>query len=285
MDLFNQINSQNEYDDIIEFSMIDKSIQDNINTFINSDTNHFKQSTLYNSKENKRYIDTKIKSSKFKTFKDSQFSKNSKLFDMLDLFINNLNLVSNKLHFRLVRYEVNYIKYSPGDFFKKHTNYRTFKKINTLKEYTMLMCINSNCEGGETVFHKNGNTYTSKATLIPYSSIIFNKKITHEENIVTKGYKDILQLNLLCIPKKNKNLSLFTVGENINNSFTVDRYEHNSSNIDRSGYKYNNNNNKIQICNLYYYDSVFHDYYIKYGKNTNNNIFEKENYKEYDVFN
>ena len=61
----------------------------------------------------------------------------------------------------------------------------------------MIMCIDADCEGGETILHLNDHfKYASNATTIPKHCLIFRKDINHEGALIKKGYKEIMTLNL-----------------------------------------------------------------------------------------
>ncbi|KAL6062922.1 hypothetical protein QOT17_011886 [Balamuthia mandrillaris] len=66
-----------------------------------------------------------------------------------------------------------------------------------LEEYTLLLCADADCEGGETIFHLNKFfKHASRASVTPKQAVLFRKDITHEGALITRGYKEILTFNL-----------------------------------------------------------------------------------------
>ena len=57
-------------------------------------------------------------------------------------------------------------------------------------EYTMIICVDADCEGGNTILHLNNFfKHSSKFTTTPYHSLIFRKDIIHEGELIKNGYK------------------------------------------------------------------------------------------------
>ena len=99
-----------------------------------------------------------------------------------------------------------YIKYEKGDFFKSHEDYLSFTS-NMVEEYTFIMCVNANCEGGRTIFYVN-DFFTHKSTESKEQNhcMIFRKDIKHEGEMISSGSKEILTFNLLGLPKTSVTL-------------------------------------------------------------------------------
>ena len=81
-----------------------------------------------------------------------------------------------------------------------------------IQEYTFILCLDANCNGGETILNINNEySYISKNTTIKYNSLLFRKDINHSCSIIKNGYKHILTMNLLAFNKhdnivNNKNV-------------------------------------------------------------------------------
>ncbi len=73
-----------------------------------------------------------------------------------------------------------------------HEDYLSLKS-NCIEEYTMIICMDANCEGGETIFHVNEwFKHVSKSSITPGHCMIFRKDLKHEGAIVKSGEKNIL---------------------------------------------------------------------------------------------
>jgi hypothetical protein len=84
------------------------------------------------------------------------------------------------------------IKYSEGDYFKKHQDYVNFSS-NEFQNYTFLVCLKACIEGGETVLYLD-NENRDKGTTIDTSKkegsiLLFQKELLHEGKEVLKGIK------------------------------------------------------------------------------------------------
>ena len=91
-----------------EYDIIQKDIMDKISNLVYNDKREFKTSELYSSSLNKKFIDNDKRESVYKQF------INKKLFDLMDILINNINKNENELQFNLVRNDITFIKYKKG---------------------------------------------------------------------------------------------------------------------------------------------------------------------------
>lgn len=193
---------------IKEFPVLDQQVQNDISKYINSNKSDLLQSELYWSIQDKKFVDIDERSSKYKTFADK------KLFDLVEKFISILNTKDDYYNYLLIKNNVTYIEYKAGDFFKPHEDYLSVTS-NIIEEFTLLLCIDAECEGGETTFYFNKFfTYTSKASITKGSCILFRKDIKHGSNILERGHKKIITLNLWASPKQSNNLVVVLFNDN-----------------------------------------------------------------------
>jgi hypothetical protein len=181
---------------IKEFGIIDNIIIDQIIRIVKDDNNDFDKSLLYSTTKKEKFVDENERTSSFKLLKDEA------LFDKFEKLLEKISSTDKIYDYMLVRNDVTYIKYDKGGFFKKHADYLSFTS-NLVEEYTMILCIDANCKGGETKFHINPYfEYSSKASITPKNCVIFRKDLVHEGCVIQDGYKNILTVNLLAFPKK-----------------------------------------------------------------------------------
>jgi len=130
---------------------------------------------------------------------------NTEIFDLCESIVEQINSKNKTLFFKLVKNDVTHIKYKSGCFFKRHEDYLSIRS-NFIEEYSLLICIDANCVGGETIIYLNDNfKYTSKASITPGNSLMFRKDLQHEGSILESGIKEIVTLNLIAFNKTNKN--------------------------------------------------------------------------------
>jgi len=138
----------------------------------------------------------------------------------LEKYVAKLSDKDDFFNYYLVKNDATHIKYKKGDFFKPHEDYLSLK-TNMVEEYTLLLCLQGDCKGGETVFHVNKYfTHASKSSITPKNCLIFRKDLTHEGAILKSGTKEILTLNLLAIPKNNDKTVVITF-ENDNRFYSI----------------------------------------------------------------
>lgn len=178
-----------------EYDSIDIDIQSQIREWILSNTSEFSDSLLYLPAEEEKIIDKGRRVSQFRTFTDTV------IFTLVESLIAKLNAVDTETEFYLVKNDVTHIRYEKDGFFKKHQDYLSLS-TNTVTEYTMLMCLDADCEGGETLFHINPHfSHASKCSVQKDGIVVFRKDIYHEGSVLKSGRKDIMSLNLWGIQK------------------------------------------------------------------------------------
>jgi hypothetical protein len=155
-------------------------------------TDDFEDSMMYSQKTEEKFIDKNIRLSKFRTMKTDN------IFKSFDVLVGEINKRDKLQKFRLIRNDITHIKYEKDGYFKKHDDFQSIKS-NIVTEYTMILCLDSECEGGRTLFHFNDHfKYFSSASVTNGNVVIFRKDIHHEGEIIKSGHKEILTANLLC---------------------------------------------------------------------------------------
>lgn len=208
---------------IKEYGNIDET---NVNTLIDLIHNidqPFEESMLYSIEEKTKIKDTTIRSSMFRNIVDDA------VFDIIQDIVNNINVVdnSNKMNYHLVRNDVMHIKYKEGDFFEPHSDFLSIKS-NQIEEYTMIICIDANCKGGQTRFHINDFfKYDSLMSVTPLNVLIFRKDLVHEGVMLEKlndedCYKEILTINLWSIRNSDKILCVNFTKSNTFKTYLLD---------------------------------------------------------------
>ena len=179
-----------------EFGIIDNEIINNIINIVNDDKSDFQKSLLYSTKTKTKFIDENERISKFKLLKDET------LFDYFDQLLEKINQVDPQYNYSVVHNDITYIQYEKGGFFKKHSDYLSFTS-NLIEEYTLILCTDAKCVGGETILHINPSfKHISKASITPKNCLLFRKDIVHEGNLIEDGYKHILTVNLVGTQKE-----------------------------------------------------------------------------------
>lgn len=154
-----------------EFGIIDADIQTTIKQYLEIDKREFKASMVYESDTDRKLVKREKRISMYKTFSEGP------LFDMCEQVINKINEQDDYLEF---------IKYKKGGYFKPHEDYLSLTS-NVIEEYTLIMCIDGKCKGGETVLHINKHfKYMSKATVTSGHILIFRKDIKHQGGIIRR---------------------------------------------------------------------------------------------------
>ena len=123
------------------------------------------------------------------------------LLDNLDNLIDIINKRDNYYDYILVKNDITYTTCIKNNFFEKHEDYSS-NTPNTIEEFSFIMCVDANCEGGEIILYLNESfKHISLNGKIKYRCIIFRKDIRYEDVILKSGYKSIITINLLGIPK------------------------------------------------------------------------------------
>jgi hypothetical protein len=180
---------------IKEFGIINENIQNKVIEVARKYITDLQPSQLYSSLEQEKFIDLEERSSKYTAIVKQD------LFEAVEKLIKCLNEKDKYYDYKLVRNDVTYIEYGAGDFFKAHEDYLSYTS-NVIEEFTLLMCVDANCEGGRTIFHVNDYfTHKSDESRTPLHCVVFRKDLKHEGELLKSGTKSIITLNLLAIPK------------------------------------------------------------------------------------
>lgn len=225
---------------IREFECLDETIFNTIVEHVNNDKQEMNESRVYFTEDETLRVDHELRSSKFKTIEDKE------LFDMVDNYLELINKQDKFYNFSLVKNNLTVIDYKEGDFFDKHSDFLSLTS-NIITEFTMILCLDGDCEGGETALHINDNfTYKSINSKTTGSCILFRKDLTHEGCKIIKGHKKILTMNVNAFEKSNGDILVVE----FNN--TEEKYIIPKSNImsQPSILQAMLNNNKIQTLKL-----------------------------------
>lgn len=200
---------------IKEFGIVDQKIQDQLFGLIKDDQTTFQQSQLYSSVKDQKYVDTDERSSKYRLI------TNKKAFHLVDQLIKKINKCDKNMNYIVFKNNITHIVYKEGDFFKTHEDYLSITS-NTVEEYTMIICMEANCEGGETIFHINEwFKYPSKSSVTTGHCMLFRKDLKHEGAVLKKGTKAILTLNLWGIPKATDKIVAVTFPNSVSPKYFI----------------------------------------------------------------
>jgi hypothetical protein len=184
-------------DSIKEYENIDPTLFADIKGYISTLNLKFEDSLLFDGNTKQKLLDKTKRQSKFCNIVDAT------LFSKFEKIVEILNFTNKKSKYSLVRNDITYLKYKQGDFFQPHSDYLSYTS-NMIKEYTLILCLDADCVGGETIFHINPNfKHISKHTTTPGCMVLFRKDYIHEGNKLQSGYKDVLVANILETSKKN----------------------------------------------------------------------------------
>lgn len=182
---------------IKEFGIVDEDATQKFAEMILSYEGEFQPSQLYSVKEEAKFYDDKQRVSEFRLITDDKF------FEQAELIINKINELDQMMEYKLVRNDITHIRYQKGGFFTPHEDFLSLTS-NVIEEYTMIICLDADCEGGQTRFHINDFfQYTSESSITPLHTLIFRKDLTHEGVPLLSGRKQIATLNLLAVPKSS----------------------------------------------------------------------------------
>lgn len=195
----------------IEFALITKRLMQfvrevwNVNTsdlrnYLINSTVKWKHSQIYDTASESKFVDDA------KRVSDARIFTDSRLFEICDDIVQNISDSDDERDFILIKSDVTQIRYPVGGFFSPHRDYVTVVS-NVLEEYTMIICVTdpstaTETSGGETCIHlSNSMKFTSKATTLPGSVLLFRKDLIHEGLPLLSGQKEIVMLNLWCFRK------------------------------------------------------------------------------------
>lgn len=131
-------------------------------------------------------------------------------FQKAQIIIKEINKLDTVMNYNLIKSDITHIKYQEGDFFKPHQDFLGINS-NLIEEYTMIICLRADCQGGETKFHINQFfSYSSSASKTPLNVVIFRKDLMHEGVKLESGYKEIATINIYGIPTTSERTVMIT---------------------------------------------------------------------------
>ena len=193
---------------IKEFGIVDEQIETKLFDLVRKDESKFETSKLYSSEAEEKFIDVDQRSSRFRLI------TNKEAFDVADSLIEKINKMDKTNSYILFRNNITHISYQTGDFFKAHEDYLSITS-NEVEEYTMILCMSADCDGGETIFHVNDFfRYESKSSVRTGHCLLFRKDLKHEGAILKSGTKDILTFNVWGVKKSVNSIVAVTFNAN-----------------------------------------------------------------------
>ncbi len=166
-----------------------------IKTMVLDNTQIMQPSQLYAPAVDKKFIDVEQRFSVYRTFTQKE------LFDLCEQLVTYLSTLDPVYKYKLVRNDVTHIHYETGGFFNPHSDYLSLKS-NMIEEFTCILCLQADCEGGRTIFHINEYfKHYSTNSKTTGQVLLFRKDLVHEGEKLVSGYKDIITLNLWAIIK------------------------------------------------------------------------------------
>lgn len=188
-------------DCIKEYGKVDPEVFEKLLLRLASMDQGFAPSKLYSTEDKSKFVDETKRLSVFREMKDKC------LFDLVDLLVKDLNEKDPSMVYRLQRNDLTEIHYKKGGFFEAHEDYLSLTS-NGIQEFTLLLCLDAECEGGETRFSLNPFfSYSSPSSVTKEHLLVFRKDLVHEGLPIRKGHKKILTGNLWAFPKtKGKSL-------------------------------------------------------------------------------
>ena len=180
---------------------------DTIVANINLDQLDYEQSKVYETNTKKNIHEESIRKSKRKIITNT--NENKSLFENVGDLINQINnSTDSSVIFDLIPNDLDVIKYDPNDFFKRHHDFVPIK-TNLLKYYSLLLCLDADCTGGETIVYHDDTQTIFNQTVTNGKWVLFQNELDHEGSKVLTGYKIILKANVVAIPKlKNFNSTM-----------------------------------------------------------------------------
>jgi len=159
----------------------------------------FQPSEVYNSLTEQKLIKTEKRTSEFRVLTKPE------IFSIAKTVLSRFNektkqkCSASSSSYILYENDIMHIRYAAGGFFKAHEDYLSVTS-NMIDEYTLLICANGTCVGGETLLHLNEDfTYKSEKTITPGGCLLFRKDINHEGSCLESGTKEIVSFNVWLI--------------------------------------------------------------------------------------
>lgn len=160
------------------------------------DNKQDKQSHVYNRIQKVNVVNRHLRSSRKIEYRDPN------LFDWAEEHIVKPLNAESGCRFMLVKNDLEVVKYSQGDLFRKHQDYVNFDS-NEFRNYTFIVCLHACEEGGETILYDGEDQSVIEGTgRSPGCLLVFPKETLHEGAEIKKGSKVILKGNLICYGKE-----------------------------------------------------------------------------------
>jgi hypothetical protein len=164
-----------------------------LKTLLEKENLQFQPSEVYNSLTEEKLIKPDKRTSEFRTLTTPE------IFGIAKKVLERFNEKMKKASYCLFENDIMHIRYEAGGFFKDHEDYLSITS-NLIDEYTLLICVDANSIGGETLLHLNEDfTYQCKKTIIPGGCLLFRKDISHEGSLIKSGTKEIVSFNVWLI--------------------------------------------------------------------------------------
>lgn len=206
---------------------IGKEIHDNIKTILKSSDAVFEQSHVYNAIREEKQLVPEIRLSCFRTLTDKR------LFDIGSSILRAINKDMPENRFMIHENDITHIKYHTGGYFKQHEDYLSLNS-NIVEEYTMIICVDADCVGGETVLSFNKYfKHHSKMTNTPTGCLLFRKDIPHEGAVLLAGTKEIITFNVWSVKNDVESIVIVNFANDERKYYlsTNDIMRHDSDNI------------------------------------------------------
>lgn len=160
----------------------------------NASESEYIDSKVLDTNLKKNVIAPEIRNSLQKRFKDGESFR--LIEEEVLSHINNENENEN-FSMKLVYSEIDLIKYEVGGFFKRHHDFVHFVS-DTMKCYSLLICLEGDCVGGETKLYIEDEEYTIAHSKKPRHYLLFRNELDHEGVVIKSGKKVILKVDLWC---------------------------------------------------------------------------------------
>jgi len=172
---------------------IDATTHTSLRSYLSQLDVPFEPSQVYNVADDVKLVKPEKRLSEFRTLTDT------KLFEFGELIVQEINRRYPHRKFMLYTNDVMHIRYQAGGYFKEHEDYLSVTS-NIIEEYSLIVCIDADCEGGETVLHFNKYfKHKSPFSITPGGCILFRKDIPHEGAELISGRKQIITYNVWAI--------------------------------------------------------------------------------------
>lgn len=177
-------------DSVKEFPLLNPALFASIKTAIDEDKQAFTASRVYDVEKEELLIAPDLRQSKFKTISTPE------IFSLVDNYLQEMTKLDKWSDYVLVKNNVTVVKYEEGDFFDAHEDFLSFKS-NVFQEFTWILCLDGNCDGGETMIYVNDFfKHASSNSKTTGCSLVFRKDLKHAGEIIRSGHKYIMTCNV-----------------------------------------------------------------------------------------